>query len=137
MKVYDANGLEKVNQTVVPTTFNRGAQWISTSGPVAVPSNDVDVTIPYNCTLKSVTILSAAVPGACVVNIWKAPYASFPPTAANDITGGAPPALVSASKMQDTTLAGWTVACSAGDVIRFNLASASILTRIAITLGFQ
>lgn len=137
MRIYDPNGLLKKNQTVVPTMFNRGAQWVSNSGPIVLPTNDVDVVIPYVCTLKSVIILTAGGPGSCVVNVWAAPYASFPPTAANDVTGGVSPLISSGIKYQNTTLAGWTTAFNPNDVIRFHLASASILSRVAITLEFQ
>lgn len=91
------------------------------------------ITIPYSCNINSVTLL-ADQSGSCVIDIWKAPYASFPPTITNTITASALPTLSSAQKSQDTVLSGWTLAVAAGDVLAFNVNSASTLTRVNLVL---
>ncbi len=92
------------------------------------------VTVPYNCTILSATLL-ADVAGSFVVEIWKKAYASFPPLVADKITASAPPTLTAVQKSQDTTLTGWTTSLTAGDVLAFNVTSASTATRVNLILG--
>jgi hypothetical protein len=82
-------------------------------------------------------ILTADQSGSIVVNVWKDSYANFPPTVADKITSSAPPTLSSAIKSQDTTLTGWTTTFSAGDVFRFNVDSASTVTRVTLALKYK
>ena len=72
--------------------------------------------------------------GSIVIDLWKDTYANFPPTVADSITGSAKPTLSSAVKNQSSTLTGWTTGISAGDIIRFNVDSASTLTRITLSI---
>lgn len=116
--------------------FTKGATWVASTGPVTLPTNDVDVLIPYACTLKEVTILGDGSTGSCTVGVWKRALGSFPPTSAQDITGGVPPAIAAALSYDNTTLSGWTVACAANDVIRFHLSASTTFTRVTITLRF-
>lgn len=92
-----------------------------------------DVYVPYACTITAVTML-ADQSGSCVVDIWKDSYANYPPTIADTITASAKPTLGAATKSQDTTLTGWTTSVSAGDILRFNIDSASTITRLVLTL---
>jgi len=92
-----------------------------------------DVYVPYACTITAVTML-ADQSGSVVVDIWKAAYASYPPTVANTITAAALPTISAANKSQDSTLTGWTTSISAGDTLRFNINSASTMTRVNLTL---
>jgi hypothetical protein len=72
--------------------------------------------------------------GSIVVDVWKDTYANYPPTDADSITGSAPITISSAIKSQDTTLTGWTTTLSAGDILLFNVDSASTVTQVTITL---
>ena len=92
-----------------------------------------DVYVPYACTITAVTML-ADQSGSCVVDIWKDTYANYPPTVADTITASAKPTISAATKSTDSTLTGWTTAISAGDTLRFNIDSASTITRLALTL---
>lgn len=92
-----------------------------------------DVYVPYACTITAVTML-ADQSGSCVVDIWKDSYANYPPTVADSITASAKPTISAATKSQDTTLTGWTTSISAGDTLRFNIDSASTLTRLTLAL---
>ncbi len=92
-----------------------------------------DIFVPYGCTINSVTML-ADQSGSIVVDIWKVAYASYPATVTNTITASALPTITSATKSQDTTLTGWTTSVSAGDCIRFNVNSATTITRLNLTL---
>jgi len=95
--------------------------------------------VPVACTITSVTLLSTdgagpATSGSIVIDIWKVAYSSYPPTVSNTITASALPTLSSANKSQDSTLTGWTKSISAGDVLGFNVNSASTVTRVALHL---
>lgn len=89
---------------------------------------------PYDCTIQSVTML-ADVSGSAVVDIWKDTYANYPPTDADSITASAVPTISAATKSTDATLAGWTTSISAGDILAFNVDSASTITKLTLVLG--
>lgn len=91
------------------------------------------IEVPYACTINRVTLL-ADVSGSAVVDIWKDTYANYPPTVADTITASAKPTISSATKSQDSTLTGWTTSVSAGDVLGFNIDSASTITRLHLIL---
>lgn len=106
---------------------------INNSGNV-VPTGIVgDIYVPFACTLSAVTVL-ADTAGSMTLDIWKAPYASYPPTVANTITSGGI-VLTSVNKYQNLTLTGWTVAVAAGDVLRVNINSAATITRFTLALS--
>lgn len=93
------------------------------------------VRIPVACTISKVTVLSidaAATAGSIVFDVWKDTYANYPPTVADTITASAKPTLSSANKAEDATLTGWTKSVSAGDVIGFNVDSASTVTKVLL-----
>lgn len=92
------------------------------------------IEVPFNCSINRATLLGDAV-GNCVIDIYKTTYAAFPPTAANSICAAAKPTLAAARSFQDTTLTGWTLALTKGDVVAFNVDSVSGLTRVTASLG--
>ena len=95
---------------------------------------------PRAGTIVAATLLStdpAVTPATLVVNIWKRPYATYPPTVADKITASAPPTLAAAVKGQDVTLTGWTVAIAAGDVLAFNVDSCTAGIRVMLQLTVQ
>ncbi len=89
--------------------------------------------IPFACTILQATLL-ADQSGSIVVDIWKDTYANFPPTDADSITASAPPTLSSAQNSQDSTLTGWTKTIAAGDILAFNVDSATTVTRVTLSL---
>jgi len=112
----------------VPFVIDGGGSAITTGikgdiGPFSFP-----------CTITGVTML-ADQSGSIVVDLWVDSYANFPPTDADSITASAPPTISAATKSQDTTLTGWTVALAAGAIIRYNVDSASTVTRVTLTLA--
>ena len=92
-----------------------------------------DVVIPFNCTITSWTIIADQT-GSIVIDVWKDTYANYPPTVADTIAGSEKPTLSSASKNQDLALTTWTTAVTAGDIIRFNIDSASTVTRVTLSI---
>jgi hypothetical protein len=95
------------------------------------------VQVPFAGTITGVTLLSvddAATSGSIVVDVWKDTYANYPPTVADTITAAAKPTLSSATKSVDTTLTGWTLSVSAGDIIAFKVDSATTVTKVLLIL---
>jgi len=84
------------------------------------------VEIPFDCNITQVTML-ADISGSAVVDIWKDTYANHAPTDADSITASAVPFISS-------TLTGWTKSFSAGDILAFNVDSATIITLLTISL---
>jgi hypothetical protein len=91
------------------------------------------VTVPYTGTISRWDIL-ADQSGSIVIDVWKDTYANFPPTVADTIAGSEKPTLSSAQKNQDTSLSSWTTSVTAGDVIGFNVDSATTVTRVTLTV---
>ena len=93
-----------------------------------------ELKIPFGCTITSVDLL-ADQSGSIVVDIWKDTYDNFPPTNADSITASAVPTISSALKYTDSTLTGWTISISAGDILRYNVDSVTSLTRCTVILN--
>jgi len=99
------------------------------------------IVVPYDCTIVSSTMLADKT-GSAVVDVWRCTYAQFDagathPVSADKLTASAPPTITASTKAQDTTLTGWTKTIAAGDVIAFNVTSASSVTRINLNLKVQ
>lgn len=92
-----------------------------------------DIEVPIGCTITQVTLVADQT-GSIVIDIWKDTYANFPPTVADTITASAKPTISAATKSQDSTLTGWTTSIAAGSVLRFNVDSASTITRVTLSL---
>jgi hypothetical protein len=90
--------------------------------------------VPFDCTITGWSLLADTI-GSCVIDIWKDTYANYPPTGADSITASAKPTISSADKATSTTLTGWTTSISAGDVLAFNVDSATNITKLTITLN--
>ena len=89
--------------------------------------------IPFDCEIQSVTLLADQI-GSIQIDIWKDTYANFPPDDTDSICGGNEPAISSAQKYEDSTLTGWTKTINAGDILAFNVDSATSITRVTIAL---
>ncbi len=91
------------------------------------------VEIPFAGTIVSVRLL-ADQSGSIVVDLWKDTYANYPPTVADTITAAAKPTITAATKSQDTTLTGWTTSVTVGDILGFNVDSATTVQRVTCSL---
>jgi len=89
--------------------------------------------VPMNLTINSWKLM-ANTSGSIVVDIWKVPFASFPPNSGNSITASAIPALVSAQSNSSSTLTGWTTTLTKADILAFNVNSVSGLNQVSISL---
>lgn len=111
-----------------------GITFIIDGGGSAITTGEKGhVIVPFACTINEAWAL-ADQSGSIVVDVWKDTYANFPPTDADSITAAAPITISTATKAQDSTLTGWTTSVTAGDVLAFNVDSASTVTRVAIYL---
>jgi hypothetical protein len=105
-------------------------------GGGAIYSNGLKgyIQVPFDCVIQQVTLLADQV-GSTVVDIWRAPFESYPPTVANSICASAKPTITSNIKSIDSTLTGWSKTINAGDVLAFNADSVTSITRVTITLN--
>jgi len=92
-----------------------------------------DIMIPFDCTVLGWDIVSDT-SGSIVVDVWKDTYANFPPTVADTITGSEKPTLSSAQKNQDISLSSWTTTLTRNDWLRYNVDSATTVTRVTIAI---
>src|SRR4029453_11274765 len=96
--------------------------------------------VPFAGTITAATLLStdaAITSGSIVIDIWKDTYANYPPTVADTITASAKPTLASANKSEDTTLTGWATGIAGGDILGFKVDSASLVTKVLLSLTVQ
>ena len=91
--------------------------------------------VGFNGTLQLVTLVSNET-ASMTVNIWKDTYANFPPTSADNITGGTPVTLTNTKTMQNTTLAGWTTTVSRGDWFAIQVGSVDTTTLATLDLDY-
>jgi hypothetical protein len=89
------------------------------------------LVVDFACTINQVTVVSDLT-GSIVIDIEKSTYSGFPTT--SSIAASAKPTLSSARKSQDTTLTGWTTSIAAGDVLFFEVDSASTVTKVTVAL---
>jgi hypothetical protein len=89
--------------------------------------------VPFACTIVAARMF-ADQSGSIVVDIWKDTYANFPPVNADSITSATPPTISATDKSQDTTLSSWTTAIAQGDILGFNVDSATTVQRVTVEL---
>lgn len=115
-----------------------GFEFLIDGGGVALtPGLKGFLEVPFNCTISQGTLL-ADQSGSVVIDIFKCTFSAFaPPThpvSADKITASAPLTISSATKVQDATLTGWTTSLTAGDILGFNVNSATTITRVTASL---
>ena len=101
--------------------------------------------IDFSGTILQATLLADQT-GSAVVDIWKCTYAQFDAGATHPVDGDSicdngsattPPTLSSAAKLKDNTLTNWTTSISAGDILAFNVDSATTITHLTLALKVQ
>ena len=107
--------------------------FIDGGGAVLTVGVKGTLEVPFKCDINSVRLLPDQ-SGSVVVDIWKDSFANYPPTDADSITASAVPTIVSATKSEDVTLTGWTTALAAGDILYFNVDSATTITWVLVSL---
>lgn len=126
-------GPERIRAPIVSAVTSVIGIVINNFGSVITSGVWQDVDIPFDCTIVANTLLADQT-GTIAVDIWKVPYGSFPPTAANTIVANATPTISNAISSQDNTLTGWITTVHAGDTLRFNVSTAVSVTRLSVAL---
>jgi len=108
---------------------------IDGSGATITTGVKGQLQIPFACTITAWRIL-ADQSGSIVVDVWKDTYANYPPTVADTMPGASnKPTLSSAIKAENTNLSAWTsVSVSSGDILMFNVDSATTVQRVTLQL---
>lgn len=122
--------LPAASNTAVITAVIDGGGSVLTAGVKG------DIYVPFACSLVSVTLL-ADVAGAAVVQIWDDVYANYPPTVGDSMSAGGTDPTISATNdhAQITSFSGWAkTTIAAGDTLRFNVVSATTITRLTVAL---
>jgi hypothetical protein len=113
-------------EETVGATFDAG-------GTVLDAGMEAYFYVPFKSRIVSVTML-ADTSGSIVVDVYKVPFAAYPPTSIDSITGGTPPTITSAQTSQDTTLSGWTTLLEAESTLSFRISSVSGLHHVVVIL---
>jgi hypothetical protein len=113
------------NKTVV-MVIDGGGSAITTGVKGYLP-------IPYTGIIKSWKLLADQA-GSIVIDVWKDTYENYPPTVADTIAGSEKPTLSAATKNEDTALTTWNTNIRSGDILGFNVDSASTVTKVTLTL---
>lgn len=87
--------------------------------------------VPFDGTITGYSLQSDAV-GSAVIDVWK--INNDLPVLADTITASTKPTLSSDNYVYSTTLTGWTTDVHAGDVIGYNVDSASTMTKLTFQL---
>ena len=112
-------------ETAIGITID-GAGYAITTGDKG------SITIPYNATLSNVTMI-ADVSGVCIIDIFKSNFSTYPTS--SSICSTSKPTISGAIKSIDSTLAGWDTNIQSGDILDFQVLSASNITKLNLTIG--
>jgi len=118
-----------------PTGATAGSFGITIDGAGSVIKTGLKgyVEVPYSGTITGWTLIADQV-GSIVIDVWKDTYGNYPPTVADSIAGTEKPTLSSAQKNQDLSLSTWTSSVALGDIIAFNVDSASTITKANLSI---
>lgn len=119
-------------KAAVAFKYDRGASWVSTSGALTAGVNTVYRRVLASGNVTKVSLLTAGGTGSAVVDVRKGSYAAFPTVAS--ICAAAKPTISSGIKYEDSTLTGWTLAVTAGEILAFVVESTSTFTQLSIEL---
>lgn len=131
-----ATGLWIPTTTSVTSGATVGSFGITIDGMGGVISTGQQgyVSIPYNATINGWTLLADQV-GSCVIDVWRDTFGTFPPTSGDTIAGNERPTLTSQNANRDLALTGWTTSITSGDIIGFNVLSATGVTRANLIIN--
>lgn len=112
---------------------------IDGGGTGILPGMKGYIPVPFAATITGVTAY-ADQSGSFQISIYKCTAAQFDagathPVVGDSVVAAAPVKVTAGTKYSDTTLAGWTTAITAGDVLAFNVDSASGPARITVSLA--
>lgn len=135
MSVYDRFGYPiESGSAGLPALITRSATF-SGGGSALVAPLSFPLIVPQDCEIVKVVVLTEGGPGDCVLDILKAPFGSYPPTAS--ICASDLPTITAGIDYMDLTLTGWTTALDADDTLLVNLTTTDTFTQITLTLYLQ
>jgi hypothetical protein len=132
-------GIQGVTGTAGPSSPQQppGAAWANYAQgvPITLPVNAAPRLITGSYNIQECVVLTQNGPGSCVIKVWKLNLGTgYPPTSANDITGGNNVVLSSTNTHRDSTLTGWSTGLVQDDVLLFSLSECSIFSLVQIQL---
>lgn len=136
LELVPTNGLEISTPNVQMTANQRTSAviWTIDGGGAPITTGQKGyIQVPFACTITAARSF-ADQSGSIVVDVWKDSYVNYPPVDADSITASAPITISSTTKSEDSTLTGWIKTIAAGDILGFNVDSASTITRLTIVL---
>lgn len=131
------------NQSQSPVTVNiqNTGAIINTingnGGTISTGQKGGFITIPYTGYITGWDIYSTdgltggTLSGNIIVDVWKDTYANFPPTSGDTIFSTGKPTLTAQSK---NTASGLAIAVTQGDVLGFNVTSATTVTLVNVVI---
>jgi hypothetical protein len=102
------------------------------AGSALTSGLQAEVQLPMIGTISSWDIFSTLT-GSCVIDVLKCDSFSTYPTFTS-IAGSEKPTLSSTQKNQDTNLTSFTTGLTAGNILRFNLDSATTVQKVYLTI---
>ena len=105
---------------------------IDGAGSAITTGDKGSISIPYNAILNNVTMI-ADVSGVCVIDILKSNFSTYPTS--SSICSTSKPTISGAIKSIDSTLSSWTTNIQNGDILDFQVLSASGITKLNLTIG--
>jgi hypothetical protein len=133
------DGSDWVPYTPVAATVVTALSYVIDGGGSAITTGiKGDLYIPYAGEITQVTLIADQT-GSIQIDVWRENYnpLSSGPVDANSITAAEPPRLVAQSRDRDSTLTGWTTAFPAASHFRFNVDSATTVTRCLLVLDVE
>ncbi len=130
-------------QNTYTTVSSNSATWgsgaktaigitIDGAGSAITTGDKGSISIPYNAILNNVTMI-ADVSGVCVIDILKSNFSTYPTS--SSICSTSKPTISGAIKSIDSTLSSWTTNIQNGDILDFQVLSASGITKLNLTIG--
>jgi hypothetical protein len=114
-----------------------GASWTTDASHAALNAAQLDdrfILVPYNAEIVAAFLLTSHDAGSCEVDVWRASFDNYPPTAANSIAASSPLVVSSGIKYYDETLTDWIKNIVKNDVIGFSVVSTSTFHSIQVGL---
>ena len=123
-----------VSKTV---SASRGAGWATTLGGAIVAPLSQTVEIASKSQITSIVILTEALVGSCVIDLWKAAKPTIP-TSLNSICGTNKPTITNGTNLFSTDFTGWSsTTFNPGDLLTFRLQSSSFFSKVTIYITLQ
>lgn len=117
------------------TPFDIGCFGLTIDGAGSAITTGIkgSLIVPYPCTIDCWGVI-ADQSGSVVIDVWKGSSLTIPTSASDSIAGTEKPTLSSQQINTDLTLTTWTTGLVFGDVLVFNVDSASTLTRVTLQI---